>query len=238
MPNLIIAITILMLGWYGLKFFSRAPPRLLARVVRLGGGGIVGLVGVLLLLRGRLDLGIAGIGAGLFLAGFSRLPGKSRFSWPGRKAAGRSQVRSAAIAMELDHVTGAIGGSVIAGPHSGRRLDDLTRTECEQLHAWCARDDLDGARLLQPYLDRRFPGWREASETQGDARSGSGGRGGSALSEEQAYKVLGLGKGASRDDIVRAHRTLMKKFHPDHGGTTDFAARVNEAKEVLLRRID
>ena len=116
----------------------------------------------------------------------------------------------------------------------------MTRPECEALYRDCLRDDPEGARLLEAYMDRRFPGWREAGQAQGDARARrrEAGGAGSGLSEEQAYEVLGLGKAATRDDVVRAHRALMKKFHPDHGGATDLAARVNEAKEVLLRRIE
>ena len=238
MPQLLIAILFLGLGWYGLKFFARASPHAVARMVRYGAGGIAGVVGLLLLLRGRIDLGIAGMGFAAWLAGV-RVPGIPAFGGGvfggGAKAKGTSQVRSATIEMELDHASGAMQGRVIAGPQVGRSLQSMTRPECEALHEACLRDDPEGARLLEAYLDRRFAGWREAGHADGDTRRNGGSRSRSSLSQEEAYQVLGLGKAATRDDVVRAHRALMKKFHPDHGGTTDLAARVNEAKEVLLR---
>ncbi len=55
------------------------------------------------------------------------------------------------------------------------------------------------------------------------------------LTEQEAYKVLGLNPGASADDIREAHLNLMKKFHPDQAGSDWLAQKINAAKELLLK---
>lgn len=55
-----------------------------------------------------------------------------------------------------------------------------------------------------------------------------------AMSREEAYAVLGLAPGASATDIRAAHRRLMRAAHPDAGGSDWLAARINQARDVLL----
>ncbi|MBI1866816.1 MAG: DnaJ domain-containing protein [Methylocystis sp.] len=239
---ILIGFLVLVLTLYALQAYTRASPAALALLVkRVGGLGSFG-AGAFLLLRGRIDLGLMLGAFGLWLLGFFSLPMKGfRGMGGGAPAGGVSHVRSAMIEMELDHASGAIRGTVLAGRNEGKALDALTRTDLMDVYRSCRRNDPDGARLLEVYLDRRFSGWRQAGNGQGNAGSaGSGGAGparrAGSISEDEAYEILGLKKGAARQDIARAHRDLMKKLHPDHGGTTDLAARVNEAKDVLLRR--
>jgi hypothetical protein len=147
----------------------------------------------------------------------------------------RSVAQSATITMELDLDSGSMEGRITAGPMAGAHLGTLSRADCLELYATCISDDPDGARLLEPYLDRRFPGWRAAGEGDAHARRAAP-ESGAGMSEKEAYEVLGLAPGATREEIGRAHRDLMKKLHPDHGGSGYLAARVNQAKDVLLSR--
>src|SRR5262252_9914339 len=133
--------------------------------------------------------------------------------------------------MELDHDTGRMHGRVLAGSYQGASLDALDQPALMEL---LSEIDDDSRDLLAAYLDRREPGWREY--TQGGAGTGARPADGSKMTEREAYQILGLQPGASPEEISRAHRSLIKKLHPDQGGTTYLAARINEAKDVLLRR--
>lgn len=233
---------ILILAFLGLVFFLRlmakTPPQNLSKVMKQATGvGALGLA-ALLFVRGRVEFASAAGALGLWLLGMGQAPAWTKsFKKAGAGGQGTSRVRSAMIEMELDHETGAIEGQVLAGAFEGKRLAALTRPQCEDLYRTCLSDDPEGARLLEAYLDRRFPGWRPAGQSNSDAGAGSGQTGSSAaMTEDEAYEILGLQKGAAREEISRAHRSLMKKLHPDHGGSTGLAARVNQAKDMLMRR--
>src|SRR5262249_27948346 len=136
------------------------------------------------------------------------------------------------LEMELDHDSGAMQGRILAGPHEGAALATL---DVATLTGFLPAIDEESRALLMAYLDRREPRWREhaqADAATGPSRAGWGGQ----MTEEEACRGLGGQPGASAEDIGRAHRTLMKKLHPDQGGSTYLAARVNQAKDVLLRR--
>jgi hypothetical protein len=235
---ILIGFLVLVLTIYSLRAYTRAQPAALARTIKTAGGVGAIALGLFLTLRGRIDIGMLLISAGVWALGvFNR--GVRRFGSGG--GAGVSRVRSAMIEMELDHTTGAVRGTILAGKDEGKRLDALTRPALMELYRSCRGVDPDGARLLEVYFDRRFAGWRQTGDGKGDpGGDGAGGVGPNrrpgSITEDEAYEILGLKKGAARQDIARAHRDLMKKLHPDHGGTTALAARVNEAKDVLMRR--
>src|SRR5271169_6633306 len=232
--NFIIGLILLFLLLSAIKQFARMDTAAAARLVRHG-GGVIGMLGaLLLLLRGRIGLAAAVAGMVASFAGW-RTPGAGwspiRNAGLGARPGRASAARSAMVEMRLDHDTGVMTGSVLAGAYAGRALESLSRPELLGLRQELARDDPEGVSLLEAYLDRRFAGWREADQGERQGRGGSG-----AMSRREALEVLGLAESASAADIIRAHRTLMKKFHPDHGGSTTLAARVNQAKDVLMQR--
>jgi DnaJ domain len=232
MSALLLGVVALALLLVASKFLTKLDPRALAPILKATGGIVALAAAALLAARGRIDLALPLGAAGLGLLGW--LPfGPAGVFQRSQKSAGQvSRVRSAFVEMELDHDTGAMRGRILAGQHEGAALDTL---EVATLTGFLPTIDEESRALLMAYLDRRSPPWRE--HAQGDAAAGPGRAWSSGkMTEEEAYQILGVQPGASPDDISRAHRTLMKKLHPDQGGSTYLAARVNEAKDVLLRR--
>jgi len=148
---------------------------------------------------------------------------------------GRSDVETAFFAMSLDHATGRLDGWIKKSRFAGRRLSELTRDELLDLRREVAGDP-DSASVLEAYLDRtQGPDWRGPGNDNQRGQSGAaaGGTDG-AMTREEAYEVLGLKPGANEKEIRDAHHRLMKKLHPDQGGSDYLAARVNRARDILL----
>ncbi len=234
MINLLIALLVLFVLFQGIRFAARAKPAALIGAMKVAGGLACFAVAALLFLRGHTEMALGAAGVGLWLGGWASAPQWLERLRPGRR---RTLLRSAMIEIEFDPVTGVMDGRALAGPFEGRAFNAMTTQDLQTLHGLCATGDPEGLRHLEVYFDSRFPGWRGAGEGDAHARGGRDrARHSGAMTEDEAYEVLGLQKGAARDEITRAHRTLMKKLHPDQGGPTALAARVNEAKEILMRR--
>jgi hypothetical protein len=232
MVTIILGVVALVIVLWALNAYTRADVKDLVRGLKLGGGLVALAMAVFLGVRGQVAIAIPLGLTGLGLLGW--LPfGPAGFGQRTQKSGGQtSRVRSACIEMELDHDTGAMRGRILSGQHEGVPLDAL---DVATLSAMLTEIDEESRALLMAYLDRRAPRWREDAKdgaAAGERAAWSSGK----MTEQEAYQILGLQPGASAGDIGRAHRTLMKKLHPDQGGSTYLAARVNEAKDVLLRR--
>ena len=233
--TLLYGIVAVAIVWWLSKKFTSTNAAVVSRALKVVGGVLALGAAALLAVRGRIDMSFLLGGLGAWLLGWS-VPGLPGFGSRTRPKAGNvSRVRSAMIEMELDHDSGAMDGVVLAGGFAGQRLNALDEGGLGRLYEECRSSDQDGVRLLEAYLDRRFPRWREHAQSNGDPGTGARPQSG-AMTEQEAYEVLGLQPGASLDEVRKAHRTLMKKLHPDQGGSTYLAARVNQAKEILLSR--
>lgn len=219
------------------RALTRVPAAQIAKHARFGGVALlVGLAG-LLLLTGR-------VGAMSQVIALASQAMRNRHMFRGRPAGfddvnassssqGGPTIRTRYLQMQLDEGSGAISGSFIAGPWSGQDLEQLPQAQLVGALEMM-RDDGESVRLLEAYLDRTFAGWREDHDqrTRGSS-AGPADTGG--MGHDEAYEVLGLEPGADADAIRTAHRRLMGTIHPDRGGSTYLAAKVNLAKEVLLK---
>lgn len=235
--QILAGIIILALLWWFLKGYIKANPKSLAKYGKRIGGVVALAAAAFLFIRGRMDMAIPLGAAGAWLLGIS-LP-----VWPwympggnprGNEFAGASRIRTSALDLQFDPSSGKILGRVLAGPYAGRDLEQMTREELFSLAEFLKNTDSDGLQALKSYFDGRFPGWRETADGNAYARASQRGQS-SAMSEQEAYEVLGLQVGASAEHIRQAHRSLMKKLHPDQGGSTYLATRVNMAKDILLK---
>jgi hypothetical protein len=231
MGPVVLGIIALLIILWALNGFSKANPKVMAKVFRLS-GGVVAVVGALLLaVRGQIGLAIPIGAAGLGLLGWGPLRDVA-FGGVSGPAGRVSRVKAPFVEMELDHDSGKMAGHIVSGRYQGVTLDSL---DVPSLITFMSEIDAESSALIAAYLDRRNPRWREHGDggaAAGQSHPPSGGK----MTEQEAEQILGVAQGASADDVRRAHRLLMKKLHPDQGGSTYLAARVNEAKEVLLRR--
>ena len=234
MPAILLALLVLAAIALVIAWFLRTNPSSMARAMRivmviLGGIGVGGmLIFGLRFLPGLLPelMGLAGVVITALVARAVRNRPSGGFSTPGTGQ--RTEVNTTYLKAWIDHATGDVGGTVLAGRFAGRSLDRLTEAELLELQVECA-SDADSLRVLEAYLDRRLGAdWRNAQHTPPPRGPRTD------MTREEALAVLGLTEGASVDDIRAAHRRLIQRMHPDVGGTADLAARINRAKDVLL----
>jgi hypothetical protein len=216
---ILLVLLMLLVNWATRS--DRATVRLVARYLIWF---LVGALALLLIARGLTGVAIALlVGAGA-LAWRKHLASRSRASRPDPA---RPRVDTRYVRITLNDATGDLDGVILAGRFAGRHLSELGKDDLTALYDELGRDDPEGAQLLDAYLARAYPGeWQEGEASK---------RGAGRMTREDAFEILGLAPGATPTDIKEAHHRLMKKFHPDQGGSTYFAARLNEAKDLLLK---
>jgi len=237
---LLLAVLVTVLVFF--SWYKRAPKaqrkRITNRILIVTGVGVL----LALILTGRLNPIFALVAAAVplvyralsLLQLFQGVKGASN-AFKGARGPSqgqKSEVETRYLRMTLNHDTGEMDGDILEGKHQGKRLSDLGFSDLLNLLQECRREDAQSAAVLEAFLDRNFADeWRD-SETE---RGRSGVEGDGKMSQEEAREILGVGADATREQIIEAHRHLMQKLHPDRGGSTYLAAKINEAKRVLLK---
>ena len=249
MRTLIILIAIIVLLLL-IRFFYRQSSPDLKRIGRNLAIALAAAVFLFLLATGRLHWLFAVFAAAVpvvlralpllryvpLLKGLYNKFQKNKPGVAGTASAQTSSVRSKFILMTLNHDSGAVDGEVLQGQFTGKKLHDLSLQQLFLLLDECQPDN-ESVSLLVAYLDREHPEWRESAGSTGSSNAGNQAQGSGDMSVEEAYEILGLSNGASKDEVKSAHRKLMQKVHPDHGGSTYLSAKINLAKDTLLKHL-
>ncbi len=232
--GLALLVGLLLLG----RWYVSTDPKTLLKVFKWASLTVLVVVGLFLLLTGRLAWALFTLPVlfGWFMRFRSIARAARNFSKMAAAAGAggatasddKSEVETRFFRMVLEHGSGRMDGEILDGTFRGKRLGELAETELLSLLDECRKCDEQSVMVLQAYLDRQYPDWR---------RNQAGGRHHSAddaMGQEDALDVLGLAEGASENEIKEAHRRLMSGLHPDHGGSTYLASKINQAKDILL----
>jgi hypothetical protein len=234
MPRLILLLAVAAIFYLLLRRVASLPPhKRRSEYLKIGLGAAVVLV-VMLTLAGKMHWVGAAL-TGLLVAARQAGPLLLRLfpmlaSWrsSGGNAPRQSTVSTTILRMHLDLESGALSGEVLEGPFKDWRLDEMSREQLDSLRAYCEANDAESLQLLEGYIEQRFDG----SEGTANASAPPPPEG---MNRKEALEVLGLSEDADRDAIVDAHRKLMQKLHPDRGGSDYLAAKINQAKDLLLQ---
>jgi hypothetical protein len=237
-PWLILAIAVIGGLYLVARWWVQADPRQLLKALRWAGA----IIGVVLLafivLSGRWSWLPAILVPSIPWLIRARAVNTMRKNARGPRPGQSSQITTRFLRMELDHDSGEMFGEVTAGQYGGQRLEQMNLGELIGLWRECAAADEQSRVVLENYLDRGHPEWRSAAGA-GPREEAAGTRSDSpwtttGMSADEACEILGVESGATPEEIESAYRRVMKSAHPDHGGSDWMAAKVNQAKDLLL----
>ncbi len=231
LPYFILGVALLAGLLMMMRWYVSADPKTILKVLKWLSLVLIVVIGLFLALSGRLSWAMVTLPAliGWFMRfrmaartfkNFSRMAGGAQ------RPQGASEVETRFLRMTLDHASGDMDGEVLEGPDKGRRLSEMGQEGLSGLLKVCRAEDQQSAQILEAYLDRRFPDWRDEATPGGSFKD--------EMDRSEALDILGLSEGASAQQIKQAYHRLIAGLHPDHGGSTYLAAKINRAKDVLL----
>ncbi len=226
-PYFLLGLVLVVAAYFLLRWFVSARPAQVRNVL-IGAGLTLGFVAIVAsALGGRL--GLASLLAPavvllLLMRPLKRFQDSRRGPSPGQS----SELKTRFLRMHLDHDSGELSGTVLEGPYAGRTLEAMADEDLFALWRLCLAEDEQSARVLESYLDRRLGGGWQAEAGSPAAASAE------AMTREEAFRILGLEPEAGPEEIRAAYRRMMRQHHPDQGGSDYLAAKINQAKALLL----
>jgi len=245
MPYFILGVSLFVAVLLLAQWFVNANPTQIVKFLRYSAASILGLIAIFMLVNGRIGAAIPlfiGVlmalgkwpGRGFGVPNFGRMFGQGS----GRPTSGQaSEAATGWLRMRLDHDSGDMSGEVLKGRFAGQQLSALSLAELAELLGACHGEDEQSATLLATYLERvHGPDWQEQAFAAGGGGDAGAAASTSAMTVEEARDILGVGPDAGDEQIREAHRAMMKKLHPDQGGSTYLARAINAAKDLLLKK--
>jgi|TARA_B110000879_G_scaffold144388_1_gene187580 hypothetical protein len=228
MPRILLLIAILFSVWYWWKVVKSLPSEKRRPFLwRTAFWSVLGL-SVILVASGRMHWLGAGLAAliplakGAFALGLRALPFMQILS---RFKTSPSQFRTKSLLVQVNFASKQMDGEILQGEFTGKRLSGLNSEELQRLSASFKETDRESYLLLQTYLLRN---------NRGDSNNSDQANNLSELTDQEAYEILGLEANAAKEDIIKAHKRLMQRLHPDRGGSNYLAAKINAAKDKLM----
>jgi hypothetical protein len=134
----------------------------------------------------------------------------------------------------IDPIKNEMSGTVISGVKKGQSLSSLSFAELNELLIFYSSKDKTSEQILISYMDLNHDSWRKEVrgyyETEDKLVSSTSSR----ITRREAIEILGLSSHPTNEEVKANHRLLMKRFHPDQGGSPFLAAKINMAKDCLL----
>lgn len=229
MPRLILLVALIFIVWYWWRTIKGLSAEEKQPFLWRSAFWVVLAASLILVVSGRMHWVGAGLaaliplGKTLLAFGFRALP---ILRLLGRFKTTPSQFKTKSLKVTINFSNSQMDGEVLIGELAGKNLSDLTDDELENLAAQLKDIDRESYALLYAYRMRRGnPG--QQSEGGFSTESFTG------LSESEAYEILGLDPTASKEDVIKAHKRLVQRLHPDRGGSDYLAAKINAAKDRL-----
>ena len=230
MAKLVVLLAIIIGLWYWWTYQRRLPDNKRRPFLWKSAFWLVLGTAVYLVLSGRMHwLGaviaaIIPVAKALFIWGSRALP---LLRMAGRFKSTPSQFRTQSLLVTINFANGQISGEILTGDFAGKQLSELSSDELQALMEQLKNTDRESYILLQAYLLRSGSSNYQSSDSYQPNNY-------TELSENEAYEVLGLPTTASKDEVIKAHKRLMQRLHPDRGGSDYLAAKINAAKDKLI----